>query len=62
MQRTHGVSSKFGSLINKTSSLRITKGCRTDWWVFWRRVAGGLNQEQQETILADIAKYATQVQ
>ncbi|BDU36960.1 Hsp70 family protein [Vibrio nigripulchritudo] len=29
----------------------------TDWWVFWRRVAGGLNQEQQETILADIAKY-----
>jgi len=29
----------------------------TDWWVFWRRVAGGLNQDQQETILADIAKY-----
>ncbi|MCG9682590.1 hsp70 family protein [Vibrio sp. Isolate23] len=29
----------------------------TDWWVFWRRVAGGLSQEQQETILADIAKY-----
>ncbi|EEY38659.1 Hsp70 family protein [Vibrio mimicus] len=29
----------------------------TDWWVFWRRVAGGLNQEQQETLLADIAKY-----
>ncbi|NIY81491.1 Hsp70 family protein [Vibrio hepatarius] len=29
----------------------------TDWWVFWRRIAGGLNQEQQETILADIAKY-----
>ncbi len=29
----------------------------TDWWVFWRRLAGGLNQEQQETILADIAKY-----
>lgn len=24
---------------------------------FWRRIAGGLNQEQQETILADIAKY-----
>lgn len=31
--------------------------CWTDWWVFWRRIAGGLNQEQQETILADIAKY-----
>ncbi|WP_100751869.1 Hsp70 family protein [Vibrio salilacus] len=29
----------------------------SDWWVFWRRIAGGLNQEQQETILADIAKY-----
>ncbi|NVD06891.1 molecular chaperone DnaK [Vibrio sp. JPW-9-11-11] len=29
----------------------------TDWWVFWRRIAGGLNQEQQETILAEIAKY-----
>ncbi|MDR9829049.1 Hsp70 family protein [Vibrio sp. FNV 38] len=29
----------------------------SDWWIFWRRVAGGLNQEQQETILADIAKY-----
>ncbi|MEH0741314.1 hsp70 family protein [Vibrio cholerae] len=29
----------------------------TDWWVFWRRVAGGLNQEQQEQLLADIAKY-----
>ncbi|HCE5210084.1 TPA: hsp70 family protein [Vibrio parahaemolyticus] len=28
-----------------------------DWWVFWRRIAGGLSQEQQETILADIAKY-----
>lgn len=29
----------------------------SDWWTFWRRVGGGLNQEQQETILADIAKY-----
>jgi hypothetical protein len=29
----------------------------SDWWVFWRRIAGGLSQEQQETILADIAKY-----
>ncbi|PNP21874.1 molecular chaperone DnaK [Vibrio alginolyticus] len=29
----------------------------TDWWVFWRRIAGGLSQEQQETILTDIAKY-----
>ncbi|MCL9781206.1 hsp70 family protein [Vibrio sp. S4M6] len=29
----------------------------TDWWVFWRRISGGLTQDQQETILADIAKY-----
>ncbi len=29
----------------------------SDWWTLWRRVAGGLDQEQQETILADIAKY-----
>ncbi|NUW67035.1 Hsp70 family protein [Vibrio coralliilyticus] len=29
----------------------------TDWWVLWRRIAGGLSQEQQETLLADIAKY-----
>lgn len=29
----------------------------SDWWIFWRRIAGGLNQEQQETILASIAKY-----
>lgn len=29
----------------------------SDWWIFWRRIAGGLNQEQQESILADIAKY-----
>lgn len=29
----------------------------SDWWVFWRRIAGGLTQEQQETLLADIAKY-----
>ncbi|HDM8044977.1 TPA: hsp70 family protein [Vibrio campbellii] len=29
----------------------------TDWWVFWRRIAGGLSQEQQENILADIAKF-----
>ncbi|MBF9000425.1 Hsp70 family protein [Vibrio nitrifigilis] len=29
----------------------------SDWWTFWRRIAGGLDQEQQETLLADIAKY-----
>lgn len=29
----------------------------SDWWTFWRRISGGLSQEQQESILADIAKY-----
>ncbi|MBY6196770.1 Hsp70 family protein [Vibrio hangzhouensis] len=29
----------------------------SDWWTFWRRVSGGLNEEQQEVILGDIAKY-----
>ncbi|MGO1296128.1 MAG: Hsp70 family protein, partial [Vibrio sp.] len=29
----------------------------SDWWTFWRRISGGLNQEQQETLLSDIAKY-----
>ncbi len=28
-----------------------------DWWTLWRRVAGGLNQQQQEAILTDVAKY-----
>jgi len=28
-----------------------------NWWNFWRRVSGGLNQEQQEIVLSDIAKY-----
>ncbi len=29
----------------------------TDWWTCWRRISGGLNQEQQEQLLAAIAKY-----
>lgn len=29
----------------------------SDWWTFWRRISGGLTTEQQESILADIAKY-----
>ncbi|KLV07186.1 molecular chaperone DnaK [Photobacterium aquae] len=29
----------------------------SDWWTFWRRVAGGLTQEQQLVIYKDIAKY-----
>lgn len=29
----------------------------SDWWTCWRRVSGGLDQEQQEQLLAAIAKY-----
>lgn len=28
-----------------------------DWWTFWRRVSGGLNQAQQKIIYNDIALY-----
>jgi molecular chaperone DnaK (HSP70) len=29
----------------------------SDWWTCWRRVSGGLGQDQQEQLLAAIAKY-----
>ncbi len=29
----------------------------SDWWTCWRRAAGGLNQEQQQVIFNDIARY-----
>lgn len=29
----------------------------SDWWTFWRRIAGGLTQDQQLIIFKDIAKY-----
>lgn len=29
----------------------------SEWWVLWRRVSGGLNQNQQEKLLGDTAKY-----
>ena len=28
-----------------------------EWWTLWRRIAGGLSEQAQETIFADIAKY-----
>ncbi len=28
-----------------------------DWWVFWRRVSGGLDSSQQQRIFKDIQKY-----
>jgi hypothetical protein len=29
--------------------------CRTEWWILWRRIAGGLSQGQQDQILAQLA-------
>jgi molecular chaperone DnaK (HSP70) len=29
----------------------------SDWWIFWRRIAGGLTAQQQQSIYGDIAKY-----
>jgi len=29
----------------------------TEWWTLWRRVAGGLDAEAQETIFADIGRF-----
>jgi molecular chaperone DnaK (HSP70) len=29
----------------------------TQWWVMWRRIAGGLSSEQQTTLLDDLAYY-----
>ena len=28
-----------------------------EWWILWRRIAGGLNTQAQEQIFADIAKF-----
>jgi hypothetical protein len=33
------------------------KQCWSEWWIFWRRAAGGLDQEQQARIYKGIAKY-----
>ncbi|MFO7963541.1 MAG: Hsp70 family protein [Desulfobacterales bacterium] len=30
---------------------------RTEWWVFWRRIAGGLNAGQQKQIMQDAAHW-----
>ncbi len=29
--------------------------CRVEWWILWRRVAGGLNQTQQMTVFRDLS-------
>ena len=34
-----------------------TNPCWSEWWIFWRRAAGGLDGEQQARIYKDIARY-----
>jgi len=29
--------------------------CRVEWWILWRRVAGGLNQSQHMTVFRDLS-------
>jgi hypothetical protein len=29
--------------------------CRVEWWILWRRVAGGLNQSQQMALFRDLS-------
>ncbi|NVM20959.1 MAG: hsp70 family protein [Desulfobacterales bacterium] len=31
--------------------------CRMEWWVLWRRVAGGLNEKQQMTLFRDFSPF-----
>jgi hypothetical protein len=33
----------------------------SEWWIFWRRIAGGLNQEQQKILFKDISRYLNPV-
>lgn len=33
-----------------------------EWWTFWRRIAGGLHQDQQQQLLDDLAYYLRPVQ
>ncbi len=36
---------------------RRDKSVRLEWWIFWRRIAGGLNQGQQEQIFARLKSH-----
>ncbi len=36
---------------------RQDKGARCEWWIFWRRIAGGLRKGQQEQFFASVRPY-----
>ena len=48
---------KLWSLYFEGPSHRSDKAVSLEWWIFWRRVAGGLNQAQQEQLLAKLRPF-----
>ncbi|WP_020680209.1 Hsp70 family protein [Marinobacterium rhizophilum] len=42
-----------------SQGLQFDKGnpAWSNWWVFWRRAAGGLNEQQQQQLFDDMARY-----
>ncbi len=48
---------KLWSLYFEGVHHRSDKAVRLEWWIFWRRIAGGLNQGQQEQLFAKLKPY-----
>lgn len=45
------VQKTWGLLINSRVVHKQNQACRAEWWILWRRVAGGLNANYQEALL-----------
>jgi hypothetical protein len=48
---------KLWSLYFEGLKHRQDKATRLEWWIFWRRIAGGLNRGQQEQFFAKVRPY-----
>ncbi len=48
---------KLWSLYFEGLTHQRDKACRLEWWIFWRRIAGGLNRGQQEQFFAKLKPY-----
>ncbi len=48
---------KLWSLYFEGLTHQRDKAARLEWWIFWRRIAGGLNRGQQEQLFAKIRPY-----
>ncbi len=42
------VQKSWNLLINKPLAHKRNQACRAEWWIFWRRIAGGLPKTHQE--------------